>query len=150
MAAVTYANEKIIKFINETVIPLQVRFDEQPIATDFNVKWTPSIIVLDSDGKEHHRTVGFLPPEELIPFLLLGIAKVHLDADQFDSALASLNKLILEYPQSDLSFEAIYLRGVCLYKSTHSPKPLKEAYEQLNVRDPKNIWTKRAYPYRLL
>jgi hypothetical protein len=150
MGAVTYPNPKVSKFVNERMIPLQVRFDAQPIATDFNIKWTPTIITLDSGGKEHHRTVGFLAPEELIPSLLLGIAKVHFDADQFDDALANLNQLLSEYQESDSTSEAIYLRGVCLYKSTHNPKPLKEAYEKLNARDPKGEWTKRAYPYRLL
>lgn len=132
------------------MIPLQVRFDAQPIATDFNIKWTPTIITLDSKGKEHHRTVGFLAPEELIPSLLFGIAKMYFDADKFNDALANLNQLLSEYPESDASSEAIYLRGVCLYKSTHDAKPLKEAYEKLNARDPKGEWTKRAYPYRLL
>jgi hypothetical protein len=150
MGAVTYPNPKVIKFVNERMIPLQVRFDAQPISTDFKVKWTPTIITLDSRGEEHHRTVGFLAPEELIPSLLLGIAKMYFDADKFNDALANLNQLLSEYLESDASSEAIYLRGVCLYKSTHDAKPLKEAYEKLNARDPKGEWTKRAYPYRLL
>ncbi|MEW6054869.1 MAG: hypothetical protein AB1552_13990 [Nitrospirota bacterium] len=150
MAAVTYPNEKVINFINAKMIPVQVLFDEQPIANDFNVKWTPTVITLDSTGKEHHRTVGFLAPEEFIPSLLLGIAKVHFDGDKFEDALATLNTLLAEYPESDSSAEAIYLKGVCLYKSTHDVKPLKEAYEKLNALNPKGEWTKRAYPYRLL
>jgi tetratricopeptide (TPR) repeat protein len=150
MATVTYPNDKVISFINEKMIPLQVSFDAQPIATDFNVKWTPTIITLDQDGKEHHRTIGFLAPDELIPSLLLGIAKVYFDNDQFDNALAILNKLLSEYPESDSTSESIYLRGVSLYKRTHDAKHLKEAYEKLNERDPKGEWTKRAYPYRLL
>jgi hypothetical protein len=150
MAAVTYPNAKAVKFINERMVPLQVRFDAQPIASDFNVKWTPTIITLDSNGSEHHRTVGFLAPEELIPSLLLGISKVFFDSDRFDGALLHLNELLSAYAESDSAPEAIFLRGVSLYKSTHNAKPLKEAYEQLNARHPKGEWTKRAYPYRLL
>lgn len=150
MAAVTYPNEKVINFINAKMIPVQVSFDTQPIANDFNVKWTPTVITLDSTGKEHHRTVGFLAPEELIPSLLLGIAILHFDGDQFEKALTTLNSLLSEYPESDSSSEAIYLKGVCLYKSTHNAKPLKEAYEKLKALDPQGVWTKRAYPYRLL
>ena len=150
MATVTYPNAKVVQFINERMIPLQVKFDAQPIASDFNVKWTPTIITLDYNGREHHRTVGFLAPEELIPSLLLGISKVFFDADMFDDALSNLNKLLSEYPESDSASEAIYLKGVSLYKSTHNAKSLKEAYEKLNAIDPKGEWTKRAYPYRLL
>jgi len=80
----------------------------------------------------------------------LGMAKVHFDADKFDDALTSLGKILSDYPNSDSAPEAIYLRGVSLYKSTDDPKPLKEAYEKLRDEYPKSEWTKRAYPYRLL
>jgi hypothetical protein len=127
-----------------------VAFDAQPLATDFKIKWTPTLITLDVDGKEHHRTVGFLPPEELIPSLMLGIAKTHFDQDQVNEALSSLEKLLADYPKSDSVPEAIYLRGVCRFKSTHNGKQLKEAYEQLQAAYPASEWTKRASPYRLL
>ena len=150
MGAVTYPNAKLGEFISKNLIPVQVKSDAQPIATDFNVKWTPTLITLDTEGKEHHRTVGFLPPEELIPSLLLGIAKCHFDRDRFAEALASLDKLLAEYSKSDSAPEAIFLRGVSRYKSTHDPKPLKEAYEKLQSEYPSSEWTKRAYPYRLI
>lgn len=150
MGAVTYPDESVVQFIVENLIPLQVKSNAQPMATDFNVKWTPTLITLDPDGKEHHRTVGFLPPEELIPSLLLGIAKCHFDRERFDEALRALNTLLERYPKSDAAPEAIYLRGVSLYKSTHNPKPLRAAYEKLQQEYPSSEWTKRAYPYRLI
>jgi len=76
MGAVTYPKENVVEFIQKNFIPVQVLFNTQPLASDFQIKWTPSILTLDSDGKEHHRTVGFLSPEELIPSLQLGIAKI--------------------------------------------------------------------------
>jgi TolA-binding protein len=150
MDAVTYPESKVIGFISENMIPLRIPFDAQPLSTDFNVTWTPTLITLDSDGKEHHRTVGFLAPEELIPSLLLGIAKSYFETDRFDEALENLQKVLAEHPKSDSAPEAIYLRGVCGYKSTHDPKPLKEAYEKLHAEHPSSEWTRRAYPYRLL
>ena len=150
MAAVTYPDAKVIGFISENMIPVQVLFDAQPLSTDFNIKWTPTIITLDSQGKEHHRTVGFLSPEELIPSLLLGMGKSYFDTDRFDEAIESLERLLKEYPTSDAAPEAIYVLGVSRYKSTQDPKPLKAAYEQLQAEYPASEWTKRAYPYRLL
>jgi len=150
MGAVTYPDERVVTFILENLIPLQVKSDGQPLATDFNVKWTPTLVTLDSDGKEHHRTVGFLPPEELVPSLLLGIAKCHFDRERYEEALKALSRLLESYPKSDAAPEAIFLRGVSLYKSTHNPKPLKEAYEKLQAEYPSSEWTKRAYPYRLI
>jgi len=150
MDAVTYPDARVISFVNENMIPLRVRFDDQPLATDFNVKWTPTIVTLDPEGKQHHRTVGFLAPEEFIPSLLLGIAKVYFDIDRFDVALAKLEKLLSDHPTSHSAPEALYLRGVSLYKGTDDPKPLKQAYEKLQDSYPDSEWTRRAYPYRLL
>ncbi len=150
MDAVTYPNDKVIEFTQKHLIPLRVAFDAKPLSTDFDVKWTPTLITLDANGKEHQRTVGFLPPEELIPSLLLGIAKSYFNQEKFSEALSNLDKLLADYPKSDAAPEAIYLRGVCRYKSTHDPKPLKGAYEQLQANYPSSEWTKRAYPYRLL
>jgi hypothetical protein len=150
MDAVTYPDEKVARFIDQHMIPLRLQFDAQPYAADFNIKWTPSIITLDADSREHYRTVGFLAPEELISSLLLGIGKSFFDTDIFDKALVYFDNLLTEYPKSDAAPEAIYLQGVCRYKSTKDPKTLKEAYANLHKKFPLNKWTKRAYPYRLL
>lgn len=150
MDAVTYPDEKVVTFVQKNLIPLRVAFDFQPLATQFNLKWTPTLITLDPEGKEHQRTVGFLPPDELIPSLLLGIAKSYFNRERFSEALITLDKIMTDHSQSDSAPEAVYLRGVCGYKSTHNPKPLKDAYEQLEKKYPSSEWTKRAYPYRLL
>ena len=150
MDAVTYPDPAVIDFMNRSLVAVRVAYNAKPYADDFNVKWTPTLVSLDSSGKEHHRTVGFLQAEELIASLSLGMAKVHFDQDQFDSALAHLEKLLQAYPKSSSAPEAMFLRGVSLYKSTHDPKPLKQAYERLEAEYPGDEWTKRAYPYRLL
>ncbi len=150
MDAVTYPNESVIKFIAENIIPLRVLSDQQPLATNFRITWTPAILILDREGREHHRTVGFLSAEELIPSLLLGIGNGHFNCNEFTEALSWYERILTEYPGSDLVPEAIFQRGVTLYKSTHDPKQLKEAYVRLQNEHPASQWTKRSYPYRLI
>jgi hypothetical protein len=150
MGAVTFPDAKVIAFIKQNLIPIRLPHDHKPLAEQFQVKWTPALVTLDTEGKEHHRTVGFLSPEELIPSLLLGKAKIDFDHEDFAKALVSLEALLKDYPKSGAAPEAIFLRGVCGYKSTHTPKPLKEAYEKLAKDYPDSEWTRRAYPYRLL
>ncbi len=58
--------------------------------------------------------------------------------------------VLSEVPQSDAAPEAVFQRGVSLYKSTGDPKPLKEAYMKLQDKYPESQWTKRSYPYRLI
>ena len=150
MGAVTYPEDKVVEFITSRMIPIQLHSDAKPYADDFNVKWTPTVIVLDEDGKEHSRTVGFLPPEEFVPSLQLGIIKVYFDSNRFSEALTNAEKCIADYPKSRATPEAIYLQGVAGYKSTHDPKHLKAAYQKLQAEYPASEWTERAQPYSLL
>ena len=150
MDTVTYPDAKVINFINKNMVPLRISYNTQLLAMKFNVKWTPTIVILDSKGKEHSRAVGFFASEELIPLLLLGLAKMNFDMDRFDDALINLEKLLSHYPKSDSAPEAIYLKGVSLFKSKHNPKLLKDAYEKLRDDYPASEWKNRAYPYRLI
>lgn len=150
MGAVTFPDTRVITFINQNVVPIRLPHDHKPLADQFQIKWTPALVTLDTEGKEHHRTVGFLSPEELIPSLLLGKAKIDFDHENFAKAVVTLEDLLKDYPKSTAAPEAIFLRGVCLYKSTHNPKALKEIYDKLSKDYPDNEWTKRASPYRLI
>jgi len=150
MDAVTYPSANVVGFLQNEMVPVRVAFNHKPLAVDFNVKWTPTLVTLDLDGKEHHRTVGFLSPEEIIPSLLLGMGKAYFDRSQFDLAIAKLDKIISEFPSSNAAPEAVYYRGVANYKNTKQAAPLKEAYEKLTARYAKSEWAERAAPYRLL
>ena len=149
MDAVTYPDEKVANFIIDKVVPVRLPADS-PLAGEFKVTWTPTLITLDFYGKEHYRTVGFLPPDELVSFLLLGIAKTDFDGQQYSDAILNLNMLLAGYPQSAAAPEAVFIRGVARYKSTKDAGPLKEAYQQLTAAYPASEWAKRAQPYRLL
>ncbi len=150
MDTVTYPDSKVISFIEENFIPLRLPSDSKPHSENYRIKWTPTLIILSPEADEYQRTVGFLAPEELIPSLLLGLAKYHFEHDRFDEALPRLQQLVGEYGRSSSTPEALFLIGVCSYKQTHDPKPLKDAYEKLSAAFPDSEWTKRAYPYRLL
>jgi len=149
MDAVTYPDDKVVAFINERIVPLRAEA-EGPFAGEFRITWTPTVVTLDFYGREHHRTVGFLAPEELLPSLLIGMAKIDFDVNQYNDAILPLDELLSRYADSAAAPEATYLRGVCRYKSSHQAGPLKEAYEQLQAHYPKSEWALRAAPYRLL
>ncbi|HEY5991495.1 MAG TPA: hypothetical protein VIU10_02860 [Candidatus Udaeobacter sp.] len=58
MDAVSYPDEKVANFIIDKVVPVRILADS-PLASDFKVTWTPTLVTLDFYGKEHYRTVGF-------------------------------------------------------------------------------------------
>ncbi len=150
MDAVTYPTERVIEFLNKTVIPLKISSDLAPISSDFNIQWTPALLILDQEGNEHHRTIGFLNPEELVPSILLGIGNMFFHKNEFKEALSNYERILVDHLESDTAPEAIFQVGVSQYKSSNDPKPLKEAYEHLQKDFPASPWTKRAYPYRLI
>ncbi len=150
MDAVTYPDEKVINFISENFIPLRIASSEEPYATDFMVRWTPRIIVLDSFGLIHLSNVGFLTAEEFIPSLKLGLAKTDFDLNNLDGCKKHLDRILEAYPQSLSAPEAIFLRGVTAYKLSNQAAPLKEAYQTLKEKYPESEWAQRALPYRLL
>lgn len=150
MEAVTFPTPTVVDFINANIVPLRLPFDHPTLAKEFRIKWTPTLIVLDAGREEHHRTTGFLAPEELIPTLLLGMAKASFNVDQFPPALVLLDTLLESYAASAAAPEAIYLQGVSRYKTTKTAQPLKAAYEKLAADYPNSEWTQRAAPYRLL
>ncbi|MCX5806413.1 MAG: hypothetical protein NT010_10165 [Proteobacteria bacterium] len=132
------------------VIPLRIPADSEPLATDFTLRWTPTLIILDANGKEHSRTIGFIAPEEFIPTILLGIVKTNFDLRQYDKAAPNLERIVNDYAQSFAAPEAIYYRAVCGVKVAHDIAGLKKAYELLAKDYPQSEWVKRALPYRLL
>ena len=150
MDAVTYPETKVIQFIQKSYIPLLLAYDIKPYSVEYNIKWTPTLITLGPDRREHHRTVGFLDPAGFIANSILGIGKYHFDNDRYPEALSFFEEVIADHPQSDVMPETIFLQGVSLYKNSGKAVHLKKAYETLNTKYPDSEWTKRAYPYRLL
>jgi hypothetical protein len=150
MGAVTYPNEKVVDFITENLIPLQISNEAEPYIGQFNVKWTPRIFILDPNGKEHQSTLGFMKPENFIPSLELGMAKVDFDLECFEDCLSHLDHILTASPESSSAPEAVYLKGVAGYKKSGDAAPLKDAYNRLQKEYPDSEWTERASPYRLL
>lgn len=150
MDAVSYPNPKVVEFFEKNLIGVKVLISSQPLPKKFRVQWTPTLVLLDAEGEEHNRTVGFLPPEELLPSLMLGIGKSHFDHDEFTQAENTFQKLLAEYPKSDSSAEAAYYLGVSRYKRTHNAEELKKTIQHLQRDFPQSEWVKRASVYQML
>jgi outer membrane protein assembly factor BamD (BamD/ComL family) len=116
----------------------------------FGVKWTPTIIILDLNGNEHHRFIGYLPPEDFIAQIILGKGKVEFDLDNYEQSMQCFQEILVRYPKGDTAPEAQYYLGVAKYKASHNPKELKLGFEVLQRNYPNSEWTKKAQVYRLI
>ncbi|GLI39959.1 hypothetical protein KI811_01835 [Geobacter hydrogenophilus] len=150
MDAVAYPDASVIKFINDNLIPVRIPADDPVLGPQFKIKWTPTIIVLDAQGDEHYRTLGFYPPADLIPSLLLGMGKVRFNQPDRQAACDCFRRIFSDYPKNSLAPEAIYLNGVARYIETHDVANLIGIYDRLAAEYPGSPWLTRADPYRLL
>lgn len=150
MGTVTYPNQQVKDFIAGNFVPVQLLNTAEPEATKYNASWTPLFMVLDPEGKEHQRNTGFLPPDEFIPFLILGIGKMYFDQEDYEKAIECFEQVLHEYPDSEAAPEAFYFRGVSRFNMSHNAGELKDIYEEITERYPESEWAKKSEPYRLL
>ncbi len=122
MVAVTYPNSKVIDFLQNKLIPLQLGSNAESYAGDYGVKWTPNLLVIDAEGKVYHCAIGFIPPLDFfIPWLLLGMGKASFGKDNFKDALEYFESVVTEYSFSGSAPEAIYFRGGLSIRARTSP-----------------------------
>lgn len=150
MDAVAYIDPTVISFINDTLVPLRIQSSDPVMGTRYKIKWTPSLLVLDAEGVEHYRTLGFYPPQALIPSLLLGMGKVKFNLPDRTAASNCFGRIIAEYPKNSLAPEAVYLNGVSRYIESHDVANLIGIYDCLAAEYPDSPWLTRADPYQLL
>src|SRR4030042_486219 len=150
MGAVTYPDERVAKFISLNFIPVQIQTTNTEMMQKYVVKWTPTSLVVDADGREHFRAVGFFAPDEMIATFMVGKGHWYLDTEQYPEAQGMFEEVQRVYPESEAAAEAIFFNGVNRYKMTHDPKKLRECYDLLSAKFPQSSWTKQAAHYRLI
>ena len=117
MDTVTYPEPRIVDFVNRYLIPVRVNTGSPgPLPARFAIQYTPTLVLLDDDGKEQHRSVGFEPPEQFVPSMLLEIGKSFFNHNQFSKALAIFDKILSDYPRSSSAVTANDLKQACLSK----------------------------------
>jgi len=150
LGAVTYPDERVAKFLSLNYVPVQIQTTNAELMSKYSVSWTPTLLVLDADGKEHYRAVGFFTPDDLIATFMTAKGRWALDTDQLADARALFEEVIAGYPDRDAAAEATFFLGVVKYKITHDPKALREGYDFLKEKFPHSTWTKQADHYRLI
>ena len=145
-----YSDAKVQKFLQEKFIPLRSEcFWDKPTGPmqRFGIKWTPTFLVLDPEGKEHHRFMGYHPSDDLIANLGLGIGKIYFDTDRMAEAIMQFKTVVDRHPNAGAAPEAIFHLGVAGYKHTHDAGELRKVYDTLKANYPQSEWTRRAEPY---
>jgi TolA-binding protein len=140
-----YPNDKVVSFITKHFIPAKFHIkDAKPAFERFNAMWTPTILVLDEQGKEHHRIEGFLPADDFLTQLELGVAKAAFAAGRWGEAEERYRAIVRDHPDSDVAAEAMYWAGVSKYKATNDGAVLAETGRALKTKYPDSTWAKKG------
>ena len=140
-----YPDQRVADFVNRNFVPVKIHLKEQPQTFKrFGAQWTPTAVLLDSDGKEQHRFEGFLPVEDFLSQLELGLAKSAFAHQDFADAERRYRAIVDRYPNTDAAAEAQYWAGVSKYKGTGDAAALAETARAFQSRYRDTSWAKKA------
>ena len=135
-------------FINENFVALEAHIKEHPAYFHrFDAAWTPTVLVLDSGGKERFRIEGYLPREEFRAHLETGLARVAFMSKKWGEAERRYAEVLERYPDSKAAPEALYWKGVSHYKATNDHTVLSELPGQFKEKYPDSPWALKAIPW---
>ena len=110
----------------------------------YDAHWTPMILLLDPSGEERHRVEGFLPVEELLPQLELGLGRMAFSRGDFADAERRFRRVVENAPGAEAAPEALYWAGVARYKATNDAEALKATAAAFHDRYQQSTWAKKA------
>ncbi len=145
MDAVTYPQEEVTRYILDHFVPVRIDTDEQPELTlQYRSSWTPTFVILGSDGPEYYRETGYLPPRELLAHLSLALGRASFEQRDFAEASRHLATMVDRYGESELVPEALYFLGVSKNKLSGKADERRAVWRQIIDQYPKSDWAKKV------
>jgi hypothetical protein len=144
-----YTDPAVMEFVNEHFVPVRVHVREQAdeykrLGAKYNAQWTPTILVVDSQGEERHRIEGFLPSADFLAQLAAGLGHSAFARSNFAEAERWFRDVVERYPDTETAAEALYWAGVARYKATGDAAALHETGRQFQQRYQGTSWAKKA------
>jgi hypothetical protein len=126
-------------------VPVEAHIKEHPVYFHrFDALWTPTVLIMDSDGKERWRIEGYLPKTEFRAELELGLARVDFMHKHWSEAEQRYADIVERYPKTFAAPEAVYWRVVSHYKATNDHTVLATAAEELSQKYADSKWALKA------
>jgi hypothetical protein len=144
-----YSDDRVKDLIVSRFVPVRVHVRENPddwkkLSAEFGVQWTPTILIVDTDGEEKHRSEGFLPANDFLSQIELGAAHAAFNRGDHAAAEGLFREVARKYPDADAAPEALYWAGVAKYRATDDATVLKETSIEVSGRYPGSSWAKKA------
>jgi tetratricopeptide (TPR) repeat protein len=144
-----YSDPRVAGFVMENFRPVRIHVKEDAeawttVGAALGVEWTPTVLILDGAGAERHRLEGFLPTDDFLAQLSLGLAKAAFSRGDFADAEARYRQIVERYPTNEAAPEALYWAGVSKYKGSNDAAALQETARAFDGRYQETSWAKKA------
>ncbi|MGH9486546.1 MAG: hypothetical protein ACRD04_03015 [Terriglobales bacterium] len=128
-------------------MPVEAHIKEHPgWFGRFEAVWTPTVLLLDSKGKERVRLEGYVSRTDFNAWLQTGLGRMAFVRKQFDEAEGWYGQVAAE--SSQFAPEATYWRSVAHYSGTHDHTALAQVEAELREKFPGSVWAEKALPWR--
>lgn len=148
MDTVTYPNEQVAQYLGEHFLSARFNMAEpeaiKALVRDYRPQWTPTFIFLDHHKIEVRRVVGYLPPGEFVPELIMARANAALLNGKAADAFALFRTVAEQHPEANVAPEALYYAGVAGYRRDGKPDELRVQWNMLREKYPHSTWWTRA------
>jgi hypothetical protein len=151
MDTVTYPDAAVAEYVDAHFVPVKLNLAEQAEAAqarELVPLWTPTLIVADGRGREVHREIGWLPPQDFVPALKVARAKGLVATGRGEEAVAELDAAVAQHTEGEYAPQLLYWRGALGYSVTHDRQHMVEYWGRLRERFPQSRWTTRcSFPH---
>jgi len=113
----------------------------------FEAVWTPTVLLLDSQGKERVRLEGYLPQDDFVAALRSGLGRIAFVHKKYADAERWYGDVVTHYAKTHSAPGAMYWRAVAHYKATNDHTVLGQVAEDLRKAYPASVWTSKAIPW---
>jgi TolA-binding protein len=140
-----YPEARVSEFVSSNFDAVRLHVKSNAAAMErFGVNWTPTVLILDSNGTERHRIEGFLEADDFLAQLKLGAAQVAFAEKRFDDAERQFRELVEQHPNGEAAPEALYWAGVSKYKGTGDAAALGATAQAFKDRYSDSSWAKKS------
>ncbi len=113
----------------------------------FDAVWTPTVLLLDSEGKERARLEGYLPNYDFLAALESGLGRIAYVHKKYADAERWYGDVVNHFGRSHSAPGAMYWRAVSRYKASNDHTVLGKVAEELRSTYPSSVWASKAIPW---
>jgi hypothetical protein len=144
-----YPDARVVDLVTRLFVPVRVHVKREAdqfreLGAKYSAHWTPTILILDTNGEERHRIEGFLPADDFLAQLTLGLGHAAFAEGDFARAEPRFREVLDRYPNTDAAPEAQYWAGVSKYKASGDGAALAETARAFKTRYTDTAWAKKS------